>query len=250
MNLDMTSPDMVEAIVLAWLLNSLYAVGALAIVGSALAIGQRFFGGRIGIANELHKDNKSIAIVVAAVVIGVCLVVSSAHGGQAEYPTRYDKTFKKYGIRFFARSVDWRWFKAQGIAESNLNPRAISPAGARGVMQIMDPTGREQATRLGVAWLPHSPRISIMLGIAYDRRLWGLYGDQAHTRKERRRLMFAGYNAGPGNIGRATEMAMCRHTWGCVMMALPEVTGRHAMETAIYIRRIERIYQKLARRKA
>src|SRR6185369_9269115 len=48
---------------------------------------------------------------------------------------RYDPYFKKYSKRFFGVGFDWRLFKAQGMAESELNPNARSFVGARGIMQ-------------------------------------------------------------------------------------------------------------------
>lgn len=77
-----------------------------------------------------------------------CLALSSltppALAGGTELPkvdskhwtTEYDNYFKKYSKRYFGPHFDWRWFKAQAIAESNLNPQARSWVGAKGIMQI------------------------------------------------------------------------------------------------------------------
>lgn len=226
---------------IAWLLNNLYAISALVITGLALWLVQRFAGGRVKIATELYKANIAVAIVVAATILGVCFVVGSANG-----TTRYDHHFKKYGHRFFARAVDWRWFKAQAIAESGLNPNIASPKGAKGLMQIMDATGREMAEKLSLPWYPYSPFVSIMAGIAYDRQLWSLWHDY-RTHKERLKMMFASYNAGPGNINRARKRAICQLTWGCVMLSLPEITGGCATETITYVRRVGHIYRRIRR---
>ena len=53
---------------------------------------------------------------------------------------RYDDIFRKYSKRFFGPAFDWHYFKAQGLAESGLDPKARSPVGARGVMQLMPGT--------------------------------------------------------------------------------------------------------------
>src|SRR5919201_1404990 len=50
---------------------------------------------------------------------------------------RYDGVFRKYTKRYFGAGFDWRYFKAQGMAESQLNPTARSWVGARGIMQLM-----------------------------------------------------------------------------------------------------------------
>ena len=37
---------------------------------------------------------------------------------------RFDPIFKKYTKRYFGVGTDWHWFKAQGMAESDLTPGA------------------------------------------------------------------------------------------------------------------------------
>ena len=53
---------------------------------------------------------------------------------------RYDPIFKKYAKRYFGIGFDWRRFKAQAMAESNLDSTATSWVGARGLMQLMPST--------------------------------------------------------------------------------------------------------------
>src|SRR5512144_831567 len=43
-----------------------------------------------------------------------------------DYSTKYDDYFRHYSQRYFGPFVDWRWFKAQAVAESLLNPQAHS----------------------------------------------------------------------------------------------------------------------------
>ncbi len=80
--------------------------------------------------------------------------------------------------------------KAVAVAESHMNPRAVSPAGARGLMQLMPAT---QAA-LGVAD-PFDPVASIRGGARYLAEQVGRFRSFE--------LAAAAYNAGPAAVSRA-----------------------------------------------
>ena len=83
--------------------------------------------------------------------------------------------------------------------ESQFAENAISHAGARGVMQFMPATAREEARRAGVPFsadrLITDPQYSIRLGSNHIERLVAMYGGSYP-------LAFAAYNAGPGNVNK------------------------------------------------
>ena len=115
---------------------------------------------------------------------------------------QYDPTFRKYTKRYFGPAFDWRYFKAQGFAESGLKAKATSWVGARGMMQLMPSTYQEIASHRPEFGPIDQPEWNIAAGIMHDRYLWGLWrkdiGDE-----ERHHFMFASYNAGEGTIRRA-----------------------------------------------
>ncbi|HUQ45824.1 MAG TPA: transglycosylase SLT domain-containing protein [Gemmatimonadaceae bacterium] len=161
---------------------------------------------------------------------------------------RYDPIFRKYTKRYFGVGTDWRLFKAQGMAESDLTPTARSRVGARGIMQLMPSTyGLIQSA------LPHfgaidNPEWNIAAGILHDRDLWTLFkrdvGDE-----ERWRFMFAGYNAGEGTIIRARRAALAERlddrSWESIERVAPRVERWRYLETLGYVRTIERNHKAM-----
>ena len=113
------------------------------------------------------------------------------------WTTRFDPQFRKYSKRLFGVGFHWRWFKAQGIAESGLRPDAASGAGARGIMQLLPATYQEVVGPNG-AWLPDidEPRWNIAAGLQYDRYLYDLWANVDAGRLDRLAFVFASYNGG------------------------------------------------------
>ncbi|MPZ41189.1 MAG: transglycosylase SLT domain-containing protein [Rhizobiales bacterium] len=81
------------------------------------------------------------------------------------------------------------WIHAVMRAESAGDVRAISSAGARGLMQIMPDTWAELRVRHRLGRDPYDPRDNILAGAAYLREMYDRYGSPG---------FLAAYNAGPG----------------------------------------------------
>jgi membrane-bound lytic murein transglycosylase MltF len=155
---------------------------------------------------------------------------------------RYDDTFRKAAKRSFGPVFDWRLFKAQGMAESNLDPGARSRVGARGLMQLMPSTYREIASENADLSMIDNPELNIEAGIAYDRRLW-LRWENDSVADDRRQFMFASYNAGRATLlaaqRRARERRLDPRQWRNIEKIAASVPRWRHVETLDYVRKID-----------
>lgn len=120
-----------------------------------------------------------------------------------------------------ARGYDAAVLAAQIWQESRFNPMAVSPAGARGLMQFMPKTW-EWARTMG--WVPrganiNDPGLNIQAGIRYMQWLLTRYRAATHPLQ----LALAGYNCGQGNVDKAISSSG-RSDWDGVKPFLPAET--------------------------
>jgi soluble lytic murein transglycosylase len=92
------------------------------------------------------------------------------------------------------------WSLANGITrqESSFDQSAVSWAGARGMMQLMPGTAKDEARKLGVGYDSsriHDPEYNVMLGSSYFQRMLDRWNGSVP-------LAVASYNAGPGNVAK------------------------------------------------
>lgn len=94
---------------------------------------------------------------------------------------------------------DWTMVHAISRQESEFDRTRISHAGARGIMQLMPRTAREQSGKLGIQYmranLIEKPPYNIQLGDAYFQRMLRYYGGAFP-------LAIGAYNAGPGRVNQ------------------------------------------------
>lgn len=161
---------------------------------------------------------------------------------------RFDPIFRKYTKRYFGVGTDWRRFKAQGMAESDLTPTARSRVGARGIMQLMPATYGLIRTALPQFGAIDNPEWNIAAGILHDRDHWNMYKKDVDE-AERWDFMFAGYNAGEGTIMRARKAALAARlndrTWQSIESVAPKVDRWRYLETLDYVRKIRANHAKL-----
>lgn len=120
-----------------------------------------------------------------------------AKGGVVSH---YDSYFMTY-----ARDVrwDWRLLAAQCYQESTFDPRAVSFAGAKGLMQIMPGT----ADHLGVPRSQlYEPEANIRAAVKYIGQLQNTFSD-VRDQYERTNFVLASYNGGAHHIRDAMNLA-------------------------------------------
>ncbi len=82
------------------------------------------------------------------------------------------------------------WIRTVLAAESAHDVRAVSDAGAIGLMQVIPDTWAELRARYSLGDDPYDPRDNVLAGTAYLREMLDRYGSIG--------AMLAAYNAGPG----------------------------------------------------
>jgi len=164
----------------------------------------------------------------------------------------FDHHFIKYSKQYFSIAFEWKHFKSQAIAESNLNPNAKSPVGAEGIMQIMPATYREIRNKNSyIKGSVKDPKWAIPAGIYYDSTIYNKWSPK-RTFQDRIDYMMASYNAGMGNIINAQKKCILPEndpqTWNCIYNTLIFITGKHSVETIGYVARIKTIKEALDER--
>ncbi len=110
----------------------------------------------------------------------------------------YDDLVKHQAEQY---GMDWRMLVSQMYQESKFNPKAVSFAGAEGLMQVMPRTARE----LGYSDL-FKPENGIAAGSAYMNWLEDRFPGELDV-QEKLFFVLAAYNAGTGHVRDARKLA-------------------------------------------
>jgi hypothetical protein len=112
------------------------------------------------------------------------------------------------------------------LIESGGDPRAVSPKGAMGLMQIMPKTYAELRARHHLGADAYNPRDNILAGAAYLREMLDRYGSPG---------FLAAYNAGPARYDEhlATGRPLPSETQVYVAMLSPMIDDRQSDDRTV-----------------
>lgn len=169
-------------------------------------------------------------IAAALALLAACVAGASAGAlandapiaSAAANPHPYAEPVAEASRRFGIPEL-WIWRVMH--AESRGNRRAVSHAGAMGLMQIMPATWTMLSARHRLGNDPFDSRANILAGAAYLRAMWDRYRDV--------RLMLAAYNAGPGRADAfaAGRRRLPSETIAYVRQIAPELGAPDASST-------------------
>ncbi|MFM7028778.1 MAG: transglycosylase SLT domain-containing protein [Chakrabartia sp.] len=166
--------------------------------------------GRSGNWTEQSLFVRSIANAVSTDVEHVLAAELAVQSGRPDLNVLVGRNARNSGLSGYMRTAfpkidvppdlmqSWTMIHAIARQESQFDRAAMSPVGARGLMQLMPATARDTARRAGVAFNPAQltdPIYNVTLGSTFFGRLMDVYGGSYV-------LAVAAYNAGPGNVNR------------------------------------------------
>ena len=147
-------------------------------------------------------------------------VVAGRHGSKAEPASSASESqnavrqhIQNAATRF---GVDRNLVDAVAWQESRYNPRALSTAGAVGVMQLMPGTARQLGVRN-----PHDVEQNVVGGTAYLRQQLERFGNNVP-------LALAAYNAGPGAVIKYGGIPPYRETQNYVRQIIQRLSATSA----------------------
>jgi soluble lytic murein transglycosylase-like protein len=171
----------------------LFVCLATALPAEAQIFSWRDAAGNLVLSNKPQTAGRATTYAVP----GTALMRTTTKPPKMTAMSRYDDLIEQHAHQH-GLSVDL--VRAVIQAESGFNPRAVSPKGAMGLMQLMPATARE----LGVLD-PFRPEDNIRGGVLYLARLLARYDQKVE-------LALAAYNAGPGSVARYNAVPPYRET--------------------------------------
>ena len=137
-------------------------------------------------------------------------LISRVLGRSAYYFPLIDRIFTKHGIPLELKYL--------AVIESALDPRAQSPAGAKGLWQFMYSTAKMKGLEInGFIDERADPIKSTETAARYLKELYRIFGDW--------NLVLAAYNSGPGNVAKAVQRSGGIRDYWALRPYLPKTTS-------------------------
>lgn len=146
--------------------------------------------GRSAAASRVQR-RRALSACALALAMLPALSAAAAQGVPAIVPAAAPRHHYAQHVSEAARrfGIPESWILRVMHVESRGNPRAVSRAGALGLMQIMPATWTMLSARHELGSDPFDARANILAGAAYLRAMWDRYRSVS--------LMLVAYNAGP-----------------------------------------------------
>lgn len=141
-------------------------------------------GARLAFSRGTPAVCRALALAMTC-LLSVPALSELAQKTVANANIRYESIVAAAADRF---AIPAAWIRAVIDVESHGDPRALSPKGAIGLMQVMPKTYEELRSRYALGADPYDPHDNIMAGAAYLRELYDRFGVSG---------FLAAYNAGP-----------------------------------------------------
>jgi membrane-bound lytic murein transglycosylase F len=119
--------------------------------------------------------------------------------GEGDHISYHDDTFREWADSL---GWDWRLVAAMAYKESRFDTNAASHMGAQGIMQLMPKTAKSLGTHAD-----SSASDQVGAAVSYLEKLDAIWQGRIREQEQRLRFVLASYNAGPGHILDAQDLA-------------------------------------------
>lgn len=174
------------------------------------------------------KKLLSIILIIFIIIFGINYNKIKNMTLKKIYKIEYSEYVEKYSEEY---QVDKYLIYAIIKAESNFSEEAISSKGAKGLMQLMQTTAEEIASKINIEVTEENilnPDININLGTKYISILIQKYGNIG--------LSLSAYNAGSGNVDKWIANGTLKNDGS-------DIENVPYTETNNYVRKILRDYE-------
>lgn len=171
-----------------------------------------------------RRHGTAAAVLILGAITAPALLLAQPPGDPPAATTvsDIDRHIAEAAQRFGLPSY---WIRAVIAVESAGDRRAVSHAGAMGLMQVMPGTWAELRAAHGLGSDPFDPRDNILAGTAYLRAMYDRFGSPG---------FLSAYNAGPGRYAEhlATGRPLPRETRDYVATLAPVIAGEAPVPNA------------------